>query len=126
MQLPPSLHFDKEVFEVFIQEIRRYYAGNVFIEPRHESWQDCDFASYGILPVVSDPPFVKLSPSDPAYFRLHGSPRLYYSSYSEDFLQKLLKEVQNYNEAAIIFNNTTGGAAIENALRLMELAGETQ
>jgi uncharacterized protein YecE (DUF72 family) len=125
-QLPPSLRFEEKVFEDFVKEVRRHYKGALFIEPRHESWEKVDFQNFDVLPVRSDPPFAHIEPLDPAYFRLHGSPKLYYSSYEENFLQELAKKLKNYRESAVIFNNTAGGAAIDNALRLLELTGETQ
>jgi len=125
-QLPPSLAFDANVFETFLKEVRLHYKGKLFIEPRHKSWEGADFKHYGVLPVRSDPLFVDVKPLEPAYFRLHGSPKLYYSGYEENFLQDLALQLKQYKEAVVVFNNTASGAAIQNALRLMELTGETQ
>ncbi len=57
------------------------------------------------------------------YYRLHGSPRMYYSAYSEDFLRELAVKVRAVKAGAtvwVIFDNTAAGAAIENALALLE------
>jgi hypothetical protein len=57
------------------------------------------------------------------YYRLHGSPRMYYSTYDDAYLDKLAKEL--VTAAAVrptwcIFDNTALGAATANALRVME------
>ncbi len=62
------------------------------------------------------------------YYRLHGSPRTYYSAYSEEFLAPLASRLQAESEhpAWCIFDNTTLGAATGNALDLRRrLGGET-
>jgi uncharacterized protein YecE (DUF72 family) len=57
------------------------------------------------------------------YFRLHGSPRRYYSAYSQDFLSRLAAELsclsRSTTPAWCIFDNTASGAALGNALQLM-------
>ena len=59
-----------------------------------------------------------------AYFRLHGSPRVYYSSYEDDFLDSLADKLRDLRRRRIpswcIFDNTTLGAATGNALSLIE------
>ncbi len=57
------------------------------------------------------------------YYRLHGAPRMYYSAYSEDFLKGLAQVIRaRARKAAVwcIFDNTAAGAAVENALSLLE------
>jgi hypothetical protein len=56
-----------------------------------------------------------------AYFRLHGSPHLYYSEYSEDFLNGLAAQLADLATQArvwCIFDNTAAGFAMQNALAL--------
>jgi uncharacterized protein YecE (DUF72 family) len=56
------------------------------------------------------------------YFRLHGSPRIYYSSYEESALHVLKDQLVKSIGAAetwCIFDNTASGAAMENALSVM-------
>ena len=59
-----------------------------------------------------------------AYFRLHGSPRIYYSSYENEYLDALAGRLRTLQRARIptwcIFDNTTLGAATGNALSLIE------
>jgi uncharacterized protein YecE (DUF72 family) len=59
-----------------------------------------------------------------AYYRLHGSPRMYYSSYDGEYLDRLAERLIKLRKAGIphwcIFDNTTLGAGTANALELME------
>jgi uncharacterized protein YecE (DUF72 family) len=66
-----------------------------------------------------------------AYFRLHGSPRVYYSSYDGAYLDALAARIDGLAAQGIrcwcIFDNTTLGAGTSNALdlqaRLKSLTG---
>ena len=55
------------------------------------------------------------------YFRLHGSPRTYYSAYMEEALAALATELQARTgaEVWVIFDNTAAGAALPDALELL-------
>ena len=55
-----------------------------------------------------------------AYFRLHGSPRRYYSSYGAEFLDRLVLKVRDLPATRdwCIFDNTASAAAIQKALAL--------
>ena len=58
------------------------------------------------------------------YYRLHGSPRKYWSRYEPDRLSRWAVELTGFSppaEAWCIFDNTASGAAAENALQLTEL-----
>ena len=58
-----------------------------------------------------------------AYFRLHGSPRTYWSRYDEIAIATLAATVRTISTAAevwCVFDNTASGAAIENAWELRE------
>jgi uncharacterized protein YecE (DUF72 family) len=58
------------------------------------------------------------------YFRLHGSPRKYWSAYSTEFLSALatrLGDGAKSVERWCIFDNTASGAALGNALELQTL-----
>ena len=55
------------------------------------------------------------------YFRLHGSPRRYYSSYNSDVLKTLSSKLTRLaikSRVWCIFDNTAMGFAIPNALEL--------
>jgi hypothetical protein len=58
-----------------------------------------------------------------AYFRLHGSPRKYWSPYPEEFLATLAASIGHVcaaDEVWCVFDNTASGAAAANALELSE------
>ena len=82
----------------------------------------------GVSCVWADPaPIADIEPVLTAgvlYLRLHGSPRIYYSSYEAPFLDKvsarMLDTLHANTEAWCIFGNTAAGEAIPNALSLME------
>lgn len=130
-QLPPSFEFDPNVVTDFLTMLRTHFAGDVVWEPRHKSWFEEDanktLSSFGVARVAADPACVP-SAAHPAaetavvYFRLHGSPRRYYSAYEEGFLQTLGTRLAKYAEASTtwcVFDNTALGAATRNALELI-------
>jgi uncharacterized protein YecE (DUF72 family) len=130
VQLPPSLQFDDFVASKFLALLRQSYSGDVVWEPRHASWFDDranDFLTdYQVTRVAADPACVPaaIEPggvSSLAYFRLHGSPRRYYSSYSAEFLDRLFSKLERLAATArvwCIFDNTASGSATQNALEL--------
>ena len=77
-----------------------------------------------ITRVRADPPAGQpgqhVPTTDIAYFRLHGSPRIYYSDYPADYLANLATSLQEQAQADswCIFDNTAAGAALFNALDL--------
>ena len=136
VQLPPSLAFDAESVEEFFVTLRRLHGGAVACEPRHESWfrraADVLLRRYQVARVAADPARVPAA-ADPAgdprlaYFRLHGSPRMYYSDYEPERLAIVADRLRGYAAAGVetwcIFDNTTLGAATGNALALCRLMG---
>ena len=133
VQLPPSLAFDARTVRAFLAVLRKRFDRGVALEPRHASWfdqrADRVLNDFEIARVAADPP---RAPGDGepggwpglAYFRLHGSPRIYYSSYEREFLAALARRVRalarQRTPTWCIFDNTTLGAATGNALSLME------
>jgi uncharacterized protein YecE (DUF72 family) len=134
VQLPPSLAFDPEVSGAFFDELRGLSAIDIACEPRHESWfapeADALLARFRVARVAADPARVPAA-AEPGgwkefrYFRLHGSPKIYYSAYSAEFIANLALELEQKNAppAWCIFDNTTLGAATRNAL---DLCGQLQ
>lgn len=55
------------------------------------------------------------------YYRLHGSPRTYYSEYTDEFLRHLAARISPHPNAWIIFDNTAAAHAFGNALQLRHL-----
>ena len=128
LQLPPKFEFDEERMERFFALCRRDDAPPVVCEPRHASWftaqADASLKRWRVPRVAADPPRVD-GGSVPGgwtsigYFRMHGAPRVYYSSYSDERVAQLASMMAHVsNETWCIFDNTASGAAAENALRL--------
>ena len=132
VQLPPSLEFHQPVVARFFDLMRELYSGAVVCEPRHASWFSRDVASllerYRIARVAADPAPVPAAAAPAGwsrlvYFRLHGSPRKYWSSYDGSYLAALAGEMSRIAPVAevwCVFDNTASGAAIRNALDVHE------
>ena len=137
LQLPPSLSFDPAVAMSFLSLLRDLHAGPIVCEPRHASWFEPTGSSmlerYRIARVAADPPPVPgaMSPGGwprLAYFRLHGSPRKYWSPYEQPAIAALAATVGSIpgaEEVWYIFDNTASGAAIDNAWDLRQAIGAT-
>jgi uncharacterized protein YecE (DUF72 family) len=133
VQLPPSLGYDAEQAEEFFGTLRGLHAGPVGCEPRHESWfgarADQLMRRHGIARVAADPARVPAAAvpagnHELAYYRLHGSPRMYWSDYEPARLAAFaerMREATSAGERWCIFDNTTLGAATGNALALARL-----
>ena len=132
VQLPPSLEFDEPAVTRFFELVRSFYHGAVVCEPRHATWfspaVDSLLETYAVARVAADPAPVAAA-ADPAgwpgvvYFRLHGSPRKYWSRYDEEFLATratAIRSIVSADEVWCVFDNTASGAAAENALQLSE------
>ncbi len=131
-QLPPSLVFDEVVARRFLARLRKRHTAAVVWEPRHPTWFDpaADnlMKEFKVSRVAADPACVP-SAIEPAgdeglaYFRLHGSPRMYFSSYDEGYLSRLALQIgklRKEREVWCVFDNTGAGSAVQNALDLMK------
>lgn len=137
IQLPPSLVFDIRVAEAFLSTLRARYGGGVALEPRHSSWFGAEaeplLIEQRVARVAADPPRA-LTDGQPGgwpgleYYRLHGSPKIYQSSYSSTYLQQLAQRLKIQARADrdswCIFDNTLYGAALANARSLLALLGD--
>lgn len=130
IQLPPSLETDAERDAVFFRALRQRCAGRIVVEPRHKSWASPDAVAlledFGIDRVYADPQLAELRDvvklDGFAYFRLHGTPRIYYSAYSADQIAKYAQMLAAASNGSwCIFDNTASGAAISDALELQWL-----
>jgi uncharacterized protein YecE (DUF72 family) len=128
VQLPPSLAFDPAVAGAFFGELRRRWAGEVACEPRHPSWFEPEadrlLADHRVARVAADPARVPAA-AEPGgweglvYYRLHGSPRVYRSSYDDGRLETLAAAIAAARAPAwCIFDNTASSAATGDALKL--------
>lgn len=133
VQLPPSLVFDAAVAARFMETLRTRTPVAIACEPRHESWFTAEadglLQSLRVARVAADPPRVPAAASPGgwrgmSYYRLHGSPKVYYSAYPAAFIDSLARELAQEASAGrgvwVIFDNTTLGAATRNALDLLQ------
>jgi uncharacterized protein YecE (DUF72 family) len=134
-QLPPRLEFTLARTRQFLSLLRDHYFGEVVLEPRHASWFGVEadelLREFHVARVAADPACAASAASPGGwaslvYFRLHGSPRRYYSAYTEDYLNILAAQMADLAGKAriwCVFDNTASGAAVPNALTLREKVG---
>jgi uncharacterized protein YecE (DUF72 family) len=133
VQLPPKQELDRGVARRFLTVLRKRFEGPVALEPRNATWFTADAASmlkdHRVARVAADPARVPEA-AEPGgwdgivYCRLHGSPRMYHSSYDDRYLASLATRLAPFDAgrpAWCIFDNTTLGAAAANALDLAEM-----
>jgi uncharacterized protein YecE (DUF72 family) len=132
VQLPPSLAFDARTVTGFFEALRKCFSGSVVCEPRHPSWftakVDRLLTRFKTARVAADPaPLPEAARPGGwdglVYFRLHGSPKKYYSAYTAEYLETLARSLIELGRRAptwCIFDNTASGAATANALSLQE------
>ena len=131
VQLPPSLVFNPSVAETFFKALRDRFAGNIAVEPRHASWFEASaerlVTKFRAARVAADPAVVE-GASEPGgsdevvYYRLHGSPKMYYSAYDDEYIKALsgkLSQAARSSNVWCIFDNTAEAAATANALDLL-------
>ncbi|MES2205571.1 MAG: DUF72 domain-containing protein [Pseudomonadota bacterium] len=140
VQLPPSLTFDTTVAGDFFGMLREQHSTAVVCEPRHASWFEPEaqivLVAHHIGQVAADPVKnaaaarpggwigrSKAGRGSTVYLRLHGSPRMYWSSYEHNQLRKWREQLAEYHEAEAwcIFDNTAAGAALQNALEFKSM-----
>lgn len=131
VQLPPSLAFEPDVAGGFFDVLSMRTKVRLACEPRHPSWFEAEaealLASRRIARVAADPAPVPAAAvpggwSGLAYFRWHGMPRVYYSDYDAEALDRISRQVQaaagSGAEVWGIFDNTAAGHALGNALKV--------
>lgn len=131
VQLPPSLAYDAAVAEAFFLGLRELWPETIVCEPRHASWFEpaAEALLYAsrVARVAADPARHPAAAAPGgwrgvSYWRLHGSPRMYYSSYEQAALRGLASDMlDRVGERWCVFDNTTSGAAAANALSLLDL-----
>jgi len=136
VQTPASLEFDRAVATRFFKSVTEASSARVAFEPRHLSWFEpraqATLSDLNVSRVVADPAKCEGAGEPPhaarlIYYRLHGSPRMYYSAYSEEYLSNLSKQIQTLRkrskEVWCMFDNTARHASWGNALYLQHLLG---
>jgi uncharacterized protein YecE (DUF72 family) len=130
VQLPPSLAFKADLAGFFL-DLRARFDGDIVCEPRHRSWftdeVDQMLVELRIARVAADPAVVPRA-AEPGgwpglrYYRLHGSPRMYYSAYPPEALDALTQQLAGDNGRAwCIFDNTAEGAATHDAMTVTDM-----
>lgn len=127
VQLPPKLEFDPTAASRFLRMLRKRHDRAIAVEPRNATWfapeVEALLRELRISRVAADPARTPTA-AEPggfrglAYYRLHGSPRMYYSAYESEYLDTLAVKLAAHREAWCIFDNTAGRAAVPNALHL--------
>jgi uncharacterized protein YecE (DUF72 family) len=129
-QLPPDMVFTDENLQAIIKSLD-YSFLNV-VECRHITWWDkkvfAAFKKYKIcFCSISYPglPDDVITTTKNVYYRFHGIPKLYYSSYEKAFLEKVTEVIKasGASKAFVYFNNTASSGAIENAEYMKKYIG---
>lgn len=130
IQLPPSLAFDPSAASAFFDALRSRTAVRLACEPRHASWfeEEADWLleQREIARVAADPAKVKAAAIPGgwrgiSYYRLHGSPVPYRSSYDDGRLEAYAERMTADRDLWCIFDNTASSAATGDALKLQRL-----
>jgi uncharacterized protein YecE (DUF72 family) len=134
MQLPPSLQFDAALAADFFAMLKESFGCMLACEARHPSWFGEEATALmrgaGITRVIADPPKGQDGPHVPTtadiYVRLHGAPRVYYTAYEPDYIAQMAHDMAVHNSFGrtvwCIFDNTASGAALPNAIALLDAA----
>lgn len=126
-QFPPSFHYHEDNLKLVLQNIP--HTANHVVECRHQSWWNetvqtelskanitfcnVDFPGLNTYTIQTTPLF---------YYRFHGNPELFKSSYSHKQLLAFKKQIPNEaKQLHIYFNNTYYEAGYNNALDLKNI-----
>lgn len=136
VQLPPGLAFDAVLADTFFAMLRERIATPVVCEPRHATWfapgLDTFWARHDVARVAADPARVPAAAvaggAGPVrYWRLHGSPAVYYDAYGEARLGPWADDIRAARDAGhdcwVIFDNTALGHAPADAMRMEAMLG---
>ncbi len=138
VQLPPKLEFEEGTAREFFETLRELHAGHVVVEARNASWFVPSVGrmlkEFEVARAMADPPAGSPLAGEPGgwtglrYFRLHGSPRKYWSDYDAKFLRGIAAAVKSGRSAEtwVVFDNTAGSHALGNALTLRKLLAKAK
>lgn len=132
VQLPPKLAFDAEVAKRFFETLRSAIDVEIACEPRNCNWfeegADAMLRKLRVARVAADPALGAVAGSPGGwrglpYWRLHGSPKMYRSSYGDGaidmYAAQIQAEISEGLEPWCVFDNTAASEATSNALSLM-------
>lgn len=133
VQLPPSLAFDAAVASAFLDALQPLFSCMLAVEARHAGWFGAAASALlrerSITRVQADPPAGQPGPFEAtgagSYLRLHGKPKVYYSSYDQAYIDGVAADLTDkrtdrpvVDRNWCIFDNTAAGWAVPNALTL--------
>lgn len=131
VQLPPKLGFEAALAEALFAQLAALIPVQLACEPRHPSWfgeeSDALLDRLRVARVAADPAITPAAARPGgwrgfSYWRLHGSPAMYRSSYDDGRLDGYAKRIQAEREHArgvwCMFDNTASAAATGDALTL--------
>lgn len=131
-QLHPHTHYNEEKLKMMLNCMSSNFH-NV-LEFRHASWwnktvyemlaeKDVTFCSMS-HPELPDEVVIN---TKNVYYRFHGVPLLYRSSYSNKFMKHITNEINTNDKvknAFVYFNNDYDAVAVDNALKMKDIALE--
>ena len=133
VQLPSTSPLQKRVAGGFFRALGARIKADIVVEPRHDSWFAAEVSDWlakrHIARVAADPARTEGAGrpggwSRLAYYRWHGSPRMYYSRYDATALARLRRRLEQDRARGVvawcIFDNTASSAALGNALELAQ------
>ena len=135
VQLPPKLEFDPAVTEQFFATLAALSSAAIACEPRHASWftdEADELLKHLMVARVAADPARHEGAGVPggwrglSYWRLHGSPVMYRSSYADriaGYAAALREDRATGREAWCVFDNTASSAATSDALALKDALG---
>ena len=135
VQLPPKLGFDQAVAGAFLRDLVARTSADVACEPRHPAWFTAGAGALleqlNVARVAADPAICEAAARPGgrrglSYWRLHGSPMIYRSSYRDripNYAALLEADAASGASVWCIFDNTASSAAAGDALALMDAIG---
>lgn len=134
VQLPPKLELDLKVAENFFMDLRSLFHGHIVLEARNCTWAQSSalplYHELGVSLCYADPerceaPAAVRTAGEVVYYRYHGSPIIYRSSYSEGIIAGLARSLKSHIKSGTpswcIFDNTTFGEGSINGRDLQVL-----
>jgi uncharacterized protein YecE (DUF72 family) len=128
-QLPPRSTYTHERLQKIIASLDNSF--NNALEFRHESWWNAEvyseLAKHKITFCGMSHPLLPreiIRNTRILYYRMHGVPQLYRSSYKKSTLKKIINEIEasgKIKKAFIYFNNDVDASAIKNAKEMIKM-----
>jgi uncharacterized protein YecE (DUF72 family) len=134
VQLPPKLEFEAALVQRFFDDLGARGDAQIACEPRNMSWfgddADAVLDNLQVARVAADPALCPAAAQPGGwqgfhYWRLHGSPVIYRSSYADRIgdLALGISSAAGGAEGWCIFDNTASSAATGDALALQDSLG---